>query len=536
MTNTAAVDGGGIYNNDGMLILKNGAHIDDNHADDDGGGIYNTSGGQVDVAGASTTIGQDGLGNTANDKGGGICNYSGSTLMVQDGARVEGNVADYDHNTVGEGGGIYNASSSTATVDDAIVGHNSGDTGGGIYNATTLTVQNGARVVDNVARRGGGIYNYASQTTVDASVVADNRATDQGGGGIFHRAGTLNVQNGSSIEDNTAAGSHSNGGGIYVNNKSEVRVSYSAVISNTAANGGDGGAFYNCGDLRVTNSTVSGNEAEYRGGGVYNFISSGTGTTTLEVATMVFNTASDGGGIYRWNGLVTISNTILANNNGAAPDCKSTITSGDYNLVGDTTGCGFTSAAHDITDQDPLLGPLQNNGGTSRTHALLGGSPALEQIPEGTNGCGTTYTTDQRSEPRPGTQYDQTNKKCEIGAWEAQDTDPTAVTLASFTTTAVDGGVRLEWATASEIDLLGFHLYRAETPDGPQTRLNADLIPGQAPGSPAGSRYDFVDGAVSPGVTYWYWLEGVNIYGGATRYGPVSSGSRYRIYLPLVSR
>jgi hypothetical protein len=117
---------------------------------------------------------------------------------------------------------------------------------------------------------------------------------------------------------------------------------------------------------------------------------------------------------------------------------------------------------------------------------------------------------------------------------------PTTVTLASFTATAVDDGVLLEWQTASEVDLLGFHLYRAETADGPQTRLNADLIPGQAPGSPVGGIYEFVDEAVAPGVTYYYWLEGVDIHGRATRHGPVSAqaspGSQYRIYLPLMSR
>ena len=420
LTNTASVDGGGVYNNNGSLTLKNGAHIDDNHADDDGGGIYNTSGGSVTVTGAATTLGQDGIGNTANDKGGGICTMSsGSTLTVQDGAHVEGNVADYDQNTIGEGGGIYNVSSGVVTVGDAIVSYNSGDRGGGIYNSAALTLQNGAHVDDNAARSGGGLYDNGGNSVVDASVIADNLAEDQGGGGVFHRAGVLIVQNGSSIEDNTSAGSHSNGGGIYVNSRSDVWVSHSAVISNTAAGGnGDGGAFYNAGHITVTNSTVSGNTADYRGGGLYNFVSSGTGTVTLRFATVAYNTASDGGGIYRWNGLVTISNTIIANNSGTAPDCKGTITSGDYNLVGDTTGCSFTPAANDITNQDPGLGPLQDNGGNAWTHALLDGSPAMDKISTGTNGCDTDYTSDQRGATRPTDGDGNGTAACDIGAFE----------------------------------------------------------------------------------------------------------------------
>lgn len=122
---------------------------------------------------------------------------------------------------------------------------------------------------------------------------------------------------------------------------------------------------------------------------------------------------------------------------------------------------------------------------------------------------------------------------------EEPDGNPTAVTLADFGATATDGVVLLEWETASEVDLLGFHIYRAETPDGSQTRLNAALIPGQAPGSPVGAVYHFQDKAVSavPG-TYYYWLEDVDVYGVATRHGPVSvqvsPGSQHRFYLPLL--
>jgi len=83
------------------------------------------------------------------------------------------------------------------------------------------------------------------------------------------------------------------------------------------------------------------------------------------------------------------------------------ITDGGYNLVWGDTTCPGT-----FTNADPKLLALADNGGPTWTYALDNGSAALNQIPPGTNGCGTTYTTDQRGEPRPyGT-------SCEIGAWE----------------------------------------------------------------------------------------------------------------------
>jgi hypothetical protein len=69
----------------------------------------------------------------------------------------------------------------------------------------------------------------------------------------------------------------------------------------------------------------------------------------------------------------------------------------------------------DLPNTDPLLGPLQNNGGSTCTHALLLGSPAIDRIPFGVNGCGTTITTDHRGQPRP----DTCTRLCDMGAYEA---------------------------------------------------------------------------------------------------------------------
>jgi uncharacterized repeat protein (TIGR01451 family) len=108
-------------------------------------------------------------------------------------------------------------------------------------------------------------------------------------------------------------------------------------------------------------------------------------------STVVGNSASSGGGIYRSVGL-TLRNSIVADNTGGQIAGSGTITSNGKNLVeGGCSGC----SGLDLT-ADPVLGALANNGGDSYTHALLSGSPAL-------NAASNTdaLATDQRGRPRP---------------------------------------------------------------------------------------------------------------------------------------
>ena len=79
--------------------------------------------------------------------------------------------------------------------------------------------------------------------------------------------------------------------------------------------------------------------------------------------------------------------------------------------------CNFTGAG-DLNNTDPLLGPLQYNGGPTQTLALPPGSPAVDAgDPNGcTDGLGHLLKTDQRAKPRPGT----ANTGCDMGAYERQ--------------------------------------------------------------------------------------------------------------------
>ena len=99
---------------------------------------------------------------------------------------------------------------------------------------------------------------------------------------------------------------------------------------------------------------------------------------------------------------------------------------------------------------------------------------------------------------------------------------PAAVELASFTAASQGSAIVLEWETATELDNLGFNVYRSGAAEGERIQLNAALIPAQNPGSVLGATYRFLDETATPGVIYYYWLEDVDAYGAATLHGPVS--------------
>ena len=95
------------------------------------------------------------------------------------------------------------------------------------------------------------------------------------------------------------------------------------------------------------------------------------------------------------------------------------------------------------------------------------------------------------------------------------------VVLSSFTAQAGDGEITLSWITESEIDNLGFHVYRALSEDGEYERLTSEIIEGA--GTSTGRReYAFTDARLANGVTYWYKLQDVAFDGTRTMHGPIA--------------
>jgi len=221
-----------------------------------------------------------------------------------------------------------------------------------------------------------------------------------------------------------------------------------STVSNNSSGAGagtGGGGIYNLdGTLSITNSTISGNktnDGNGRGGGIDNAT-----TLNLSNVTVTNNSAQlEGGGIFN-AGTVTLKNTVIAQNSGPSdsPDCFGTLISHGYNLLGKVcplalsvcqlpgrADCQIIPKAGDrigtvLDPIDPLLGPLQDNGGFTMTQALLRGSPAIDAgnpARPGTepNAC---EVADQRGVVRPQDGNNDGFKRCDIGAFELRATPP----------------------------------------------------------------------------------------------------------------
>lgn len=367
-----------------------------------GGGLHVERDATVHISG--TTV----FDNQATSNGGGMYLALNSVVTVTNSTIIS--------NTAGsDGGGIYGvAPNGTLIIIDSTISENAaGRDGGGVYqNAGTLTIE-GSDIISNTAQdNGGGIRKSYGSMSIRTSLIAHNTAVDWGGG-IIHGTDSTATIDDSTIRDNqvTAAGSY--GGGIF--NSADMTLTNATVSGNTSNQ--YGGGIHSQRTMTLTNVTVSGNTSP-NGGGIFH---TGTAyTMTLRNCTVVSNFISGGGGPggIRLYGSVVMGNTIIANNEGAncAMGSGGSLTSLGYNLESADT-CGL-NATDDKTDTNPMLGSLQNNGGTTvgigeamLTHALLPRSPAINA---GDPGFSPPPDTDQRGVGFPRVLYGCVD----IGAYE----------------------------------------------------------------------------------------------------------------------
>jgi len=318
---------------------------------------------------------------------------------------------------------------------------------------TGLTISNGQPpAVAFPGSSGGGILNDHGSLWIDRCTLSGNSSVlpaDTYGGGIFNNEGDLTVT------ESTVAGNHSHfGGGIAsirtVAGTAHVQI-VSSTISGNNSDGGRGGGVYNestnvnsSAKVSFSNCTLSGNSVTSSftgdaGGAIYNGGSfSGNAQASIEDCTFGGNSAGSAGAIYNNNfsasALVTVRNTIFKR--GAIGDniinSSGAFNSLGHNLSDDVAGGlpgtgpgGYLSAAGDIRETDPLLGPLQNNGGRTQTHVLLNGSPAMN-AGEDTD----ESTVDQRGFARTDTN--------DIGAFESGAISP-PVTVVSAVSRKLHG-------------------------------------------------------------------------------------------------
>jgi len=118
------------------------------------------------------------------------------------------------------------------------------------------------------------------------------------------------------------------------------------------------------------------------------------------------------------------------------------------------------------------------------------------------------------------------------GQHQADPDNPTYVELASLKATGHDDFIEVAWATATEIDNAEFNIRRGLSADGDRVRINAEPIAARGD-MLAGGTYTFRDYEVTEDVTYYYWLEDVDLHGNARQHGPVTARLRSRVSRPV---
>jgi hypothetical protein len=292
-----------------------------------------------------------------------------------------------------------------------------------------LTITNGAT---STTYGGAGIYNTGTSLILDHCIISNNTNTSISGnryaGGIYSE-GILNItycrvtNNSCSIPNGEFFGNQA-GGGIYLAGYSVVNIS-NCLIDNNSLNGGTnkngGGIAFDDnnnftsipGSLEITNSTISGNSinngSNNRGSGISieNF---NNATILITQSTIAYNVCQGGSnnyGAFSNQGFGTdpiIQSNIFSNNTPENIEAFSTMTSLGYNIKDDNSGF-YNPHPTDLDNTDPLLLPLQDNGGFTYTHAIQCYSPAID------NGIG--LISDQRDSTIYGSGRDR-------GAFELQ--------------------------------------------------------------------------------------------------------------------
>jgi hypothetical protein len=194
-----------------------------------------------------------------------------------------------------------------------------------------------------------------------------------------------------------------------------------------------------------------------------------------------------------------------------------------------TPGCvvvsdpGLTAAANNTTNTTEVRITLSVLGITGPSPSCPGGSPIPSAI----------YFDNGVTDPD--------DNIPDSGTLSANIPCPTAVDLTAFTAQAEGAVVALRWATASEYNVVGFHLHRGSSEDrAAATRITSEVIPATGGGA-SGANYEWTDSAAQAGVAYSYWLEVVNATGEAEEYGPVTipplnASVQPQVFLPLLSR
>lgn len=257
--------------------------------------------------------------------------------------------------------------------------------GGDTLHIADSTLTGGVAGGSGVPPGGGNLCLTGGTLILERSTLSKGQAGT--GGSLYLQALTGD----STISSTTISGGEaiSTGGGIDLVGSSRVTVTIdsSTISGNTAGlsgtapgNGYGGGVYLVNSNLRIVNSTISGNLATGWGGGIV-----ADGSLLLRLTTVTGNTANqDGGSILVYPTPPELDHAIVANGTpedlapvpGLGSPLPVTVTA-NYSLI-EAPGSVVLTGAHNLVGVDPLLGPLANNGGPTLTHLPLPGSPVID--------------------------------------------------------------------------------------------------------------------------------------------------------------
>jgi CSLREA domain-containing protein len=438
------------------MTVRNGESLSSSVGTIGGGGLLIEGAAQVHLSNVIFD------GNTGQNGGGIYANFSSTGGSLQlDHVVIRSNKAIAGG--VGAGGGIFTylpSSTSQFTIQDSQVYSNTADgTGGGLFvqgnNQTQWSIKR-SEIYSNMAASGGAIGNFVPLSLSDSSLHDNHVSFDGGAMEAFSPYVILRT----TLNANSAG---RYGGGIFNLQDGAGMTSFQdfAHIETTAFSGNAakyGGAIYHDGFitpgslLTLVNSTVSGNSVAgasptpspsptpgAAGGGLYIYggqvqlLNTTIASNRVNLGFLLHQNGGIGGGLYfTAQAMFTAQNSLIANNargNGImldTPDDGFSDTAPGpitgqlaFDLIETTTNFFVTGPqGGNIFGQDPLLGPLQNNGGPTQTHALLPGSPAINAA------NGNAPARDQRGYIRPDAP--------DIGSFEFGGTIP--VRLANIST------------------------------------------------------------------------------------------------------
>jgi hypothetical protein len=400
------IDGGGLVSISGdnatrvihadnyvNLVVQN-ITIANARADEYGAAVYMPWFGSLKVI--NTTFSNNHCTFTGPDRGGGALYAGGLSEFVVANCIFSGNRGS-------NGGAVCINDSNTMIVDSTFTNNAAHGTGGGAdAGPSGQGGIGGAVYIDGMNR------DAVKPFILCRSVFRGNRSNDHGSA-VFRYAykNESTTINQCTFDDNHVDGSGSGLGALY--HEAAPLTLMNSTFSSNSTNLHAGALFLGSQTpATIINCTFTGNEVPQVGGGIF----AGNNRVSITNCTFTDHYADYAPAIFCEKGLVTLKNTILANNTAVGPyngtSCNKTLIDGGSNIQWPrqrANGTVDTPCTAGVVFADPLLLALGDYGGPTQTMALADESPAIDAA----RGC---PATDQRGEPR--------GQTCDAGAYEAQ--------------------------------------------------------------------------------------------------------------------